>query len=228
MPYLVGVTGSIGCGKSSVTRLLGEMGAFTLDADRLAREVLAPGSPGLARVAARFGADLLLPDPSATGHRLDRARLAERVFADPVARADLEAIVHPGVFGAMAAALARFAAEPAPDPPAIAALEIPLLLETGAESLCDLVVVVACNASQRERLEARGGLSGTVADRIIARQMPEAEKCRRAHRILDNSGDFAATREQTRLLWREIDALRRSTATPRAWPTRWETWLAGG
>ncbi|MBF0296910.1 MAG: dephospho-CoA kinase [Magnetococcales bacterium] len=217
MPFVLGITGSIGCGKSSVTRLLGELGAITLDADRLAREILAPGTPGLAAVVARFGGEILSATPPG---QLDRRALAERVFADPAARRDLEAIVHPGVYRAMAEALAG------QGDPVVAALEIPLLMETNADVLCDLIVVVACGDRQWERLANRAGMSEASLRNVMAQQLPEAEKRRRAHWIIDNGGDPEATARQVRHLWDEVLRRAGERNAERAWPARWREWGA--
>ncbi|MBF0125639.1 MAG: dephospho-CoA kinase [Magnetococcales bacterium] len=219
MICVVGVTGSMGCGKSSVTRLLGEMGALTLDADQLAREILAPGTPGLQAVVSRFGGALLTEtDPP----RLNRSLLAETVFADPAARRDLEAIVHPGVYRSMGATLARWERDQPAGAPLIAALEIPLLLETGAGSLCDLIVVVACKERQWERLQSRTGMSASIQEKVMEQQLPEAEKCRLAHWVIDNSHDWASTVSQAERLWLDLRSRCLDGRSPRAWPTRWD------
>ncbi|MFZ1412362.1 MAG: dephospho-CoA kinase, partial [Micropruina sp.] len=127
----VGLTGGIASGKSAVAARLAEHGALVIDADVLAREAVQPGSPGLAAIARRFGASVLLGDGS-----LDRSRLAEVIFGDAVARADLNAIVHPAV---RALAQSREGAAPAE---AIVVHVIPLLVETGQQDAFDVLVVV--------------------------------------------------------------------------------------
>ncbi|MBF0272551.1 MAG: dephospho-CoA kinase [Magnetococcales bacterium] len=223
MLFILGITGSIGCGKSTVTRLFGQMGARTLDADLLARNALDPGSPALAEVTKAFGADLLTGDGPPATRRLDRSLLAQRIFSDPARRRQLEAIVHPAVFRAMAATLAEWDRSTPPDTRTIAALEIPLLLETGSAALCDGIVVVACGDHQNERLAQRPGLSETTRQQIIAQQLPEAVKCRQAHWIIDNRHDPAELSTQLLPVWATILA-QKSPIQP-AWPLQWRSFL---
>ena len=161
----VGLTGGIATGKSYVTRRLDEAGLPTIDADRLAREAVAPGSPGLRAVVDRFGRDILTD-----GGALDRAKLGRLVFSDAAARSDLEAVIHPEVRRRIAewqAGLVRNGYRG----PLVA--DIPLLFETGRTGDFDVVVVVACDpAKQRARLIARDGLPEVEADRRIAAQLP--------------------------------------------------------
>ncbi|MBF0192525.1 MAG: dephospho-CoA kinase [Magnetococcales bacterium] len=219
MLFILGITGSIGCGKSTVTRLFGQMGARTLDADLLARNALAPGSPALAAVAETFGADLLVGDGPPATRGLDRSLLAQRIFSDPARRRQLEAIVHPAVFRAMAALLAEWDQSIPPDTRTVAALEIPLLLETGSAALCDGIVVVTCGDRQNERLAQRPGLSETTRQQIIAQQLPEAVKCQQAHWIIDNRHDPAGLSAQLLPVWNAI-LTRKPPAQP-AWPSQW-------
>ncbi|MDO4785113.1 MAG: dephospho-CoA kinase [Propionibacteriaceae bacterium] len=182
----VGVTGGIASGKSLVAQLLADRGAAIIDADVLAREAVAPGTPGLRAVVERFGEDLV----DSQG-RLDRARLASLVFADPQARADLNAIVHPRV-RARAAEL-----EAAADPGAVVVHVIPLLVETGQqESFDEVIVVDVPERTQLERLMARDGLSREDALSRIAAQASRAERRAAATRIVDNSGTRQNTVDQ--------------------------------
>jgi dephospho-CoA kinase len=188
----VGLTGGIGSGKSTVAAGLARRGAVVIDADLLAREVVAPGSEAHAAVLRRFGSDLAGPDG-----QLDRARLAAVVFADPVARADLEAIVHPAV-GARLAEARR-----APRPPGtILVFEIPLLGPSHRSALAlDLVVVVDCPEDLAlRRLVADRGMAEEDARARMAAQPSRAERLALADWVVDNAGSREA-------LEREIDRL---------------------
>jgi dephospho-CoA kinase len=190
----VGLTGGIASGKSTVATLLAERGALVVDADVLAREVVEPGTPGLAAVVARFGPDVLTADG-----RLDRAALGRLVFGPDEdarrARRDLEAVVHPAV----RARAAELEAAAAPGQPVVHV--IPLLVETGQAGGFELVVVVdVAEDVQRARLLARGGLSEEEADARIAAQVSRAERLAAADVVLDNGG----SRED---LVRHVDAL---------------------
>ncbi|MBF0212891.1 MAG: dephospho-CoA kinase [Magnetococcales bacterium] len=219
MLTILGVTGSIGCGKSTVTRLLGELGAHTLDADLAARQALAPGSPILARVADAFGADLLLGEGPPETRTLDRVRLAERIFADPDQRRRLEALVHPQVFRTLAMTLHQWDLATPAASHAIAALEIPLLFETGSDSLCDAILVVTCGERQQERLASRHTLSPTTRQQIIAQQWPEIRKCQRADFIIDNGSTPDQLSAQLQPIWETLR--RRSDDRSPAWPHQW-------
>lgn len=219
MLVVAGITGSIGCGKSTVTRLLGEMGALTLDADQLAKEILAPGTKALQEVVARFGEGILIPGAQPY---LNRSLLAKQVFADPDARRELEAIVHPRVFQKMAATLARWDQETLATSGQIVALEIPLLLETNSDALCDVIVVVTCQDQQLKRLQTRQGFQATCQQNIITQQMPELQKCQRAHWIINNSGTPADTMEQTQRLWAFMQTRLQTTPLSWAWPIQWK------
>jgi len=186
----VALTGGIATGKSVVARALREAGVATVDADRLARDAVAPGSAGLAAVVARFGAGLLGADGT-----LDRAALGAVVFADAVARRDLERIVHPRVRDG----IDRFFAALAPGTSGVA--EVPLVYETGWAATFDLVVVVACRpATQRARLMARDGVTADEAERRLRAQWPIEDKIRLADAVVLTEGDLAVTmREAARL-----------------------------
>lgn len=197
---VVGLTGGIGSGKSTVARFFEELGARRIDADLLAREALEPGSPGWEETVSRFGRDILLPDG-----RIDRKGLAARIFADAAERRALEAIVHPRVREAARRRLAEIArAEDA----AIVLLEVPLLFETGMDRDCDRVIVVSLPEDlQVERLAARDGLDPGEALRRIRTQMPLAEKCARADWVIDNAGTPAETRARVQEIYRRLVAL---------------------
>ncbi len=192
----VGLTGGIASGKSAVSALLASYGAVVVDADTLARDVVAVGSPGLARVVERFGADLLLPDGS-----LDRPALGRRVFGDPAELADLNAIVHPLVAGRTADALA--AAESAGAP--LVVHDVPLLVENGLAPHYGAVVVVAASpATQLDRLVRRRGMSGADAAARIAAQAPLADKLALATHVIDNDGPLEALAPQVEEVWRDL------------------------
>ena len=187
---VVGLTGGIASGKSTVSAMLEAEGIPVVDADRLAREVMEPGKPAFQEVVAAFGADVVAADG-----RLDRARLGALVFADPAARARLEAIVHPLVRAKEQA----FLAEARRSGASVAVLDIPLLLETGSEGRCDAVVVVTAPAEvQRKRVLGRAGMTEEKFAAILARQMPDAEKRRRAHFLVDSSRGLVAAERQVR------------------------------
>lgn len=187
----VGLTGGIGSGKSEVTRRLAAHGAVIIDADVVAREVVAPGTPGLAEVVAAFGPDVLGPDGA-----LDRARLGRQIFADPAARDWLNAIVHPLV---RAETQRRFAAAP---PDAVVVNDVPLLVETGLAPSYDAVVVVATSSeTQLDRLVRTRGMTEADALARIAAQAPLAEKVAVAGYVIDNNGPVEALDEQVARLW---------------------------
>jgi dephospho-CoA kinase len=198
---LVGLTGGIASGKSTFAARLRALGAPVVDADALAREAVAPGSPGLAEVVAAFGEEVLGPDGG-----LDRARMGARVFADRAARARLEAIVHPRVRAAMRTELARLAATGAP----VAFYDVPLLYEAGRDREVDLVVVVwAPRALQLARLVARDGLSPEAAEARLAAQLPLDEKAARADVVVANAGTVDALDGKARALLADLPAIPR-------------------
>lgn len=191
----VALTGGIATGKSYCLARFAELGVPTIDADRLARLAVAPGSPGLAAVAHRFGAAVVRADGT-----LDRAALAKIVFADRIARTDLEAIVHPDVYRRIRD---WFAQVPLGTPLAIA--DIPLLFETGQEHEFDAVVVAACRPEEQlRRLVARDGLSEADARARLAAQSPIDEKVRRAHYVIRTDGGFAETDAEIGQVYRSL------------------------
>jgi len=192
----VGLTGGIASGKSTVSALLRELGAVVVDADRLARDVVAPGTPGLAEVVAAFG-----PEVAAEDGTLDRAALARRVFDDLAARRRLEGIVHPRVREAAAA-------EEAAAPPGVLVVhDIPLLVETGQAAGFDVVVVVDVPEEvQVERMLADRGWSREEALSRIAAQAARGDRLAAATHVLDNSGTREELRDQVVALHRELTA----------------------
>lgn len=193
----VALTGGIATGKSFCTARFASLGVPVVDADQLAREAVAPGSPGLAAVAARFGPSVMLADG-----RLDRAALGAIVFSDRTARADLEAIVHPEVYRRINEWLA---ARPAGTRFAIA--DIPLLYETGQEHDYDRVIVCACAPEEQfHRLVSRDGLTSEAARARLAAQWPIGEKIGRADYVIRTDGAFDETDEQVRRVHEALSA----------------------
>ncbi|MCF6745328.1 dephospho-CoA kinase [Blastococcus sp. KM273128] len=188
----IGLTGGIGSGKSTVSGLLVERGAVLVDADRIAREVLEPGTPGLAAVVGEFGEGVLSADGS-----LDRAALAAIVFSDDVARRRLDALVHPLVRQRTAELVAA-----APDD-AVLVNDVPLLVETGQAGSYDLVVVVEAERETRvARLVARG-LTEADARARIAAQATDEQRRAVADVVLDNSGTLEQLAAQVDRFWAE-------------------------
>ena len=191
----VALTGGIATGKSYCLARFAALGVSTIDADRLAREAVAPGSPGLAAVAQRFGAHMVRPDGT-----LDRAGLGRIVFSDRTARADLEAIVHPDVYRRIREWFAQL-----PHGTPIAMADIPLLFETGHEHDFDAVVVAACTPEEQlRRLVARDGLSDADARARLEAQSPIDEKVRRAHYMIRTDTDFSQTDEEIERVYRRL------------------------
>ncbi|MFB7943964.1 dephospho-CoA kinase [Kitasatospora phosalacinea] len=194
----IGLTGGIGAGKSEVSRQLAAHGAVIVDSDVIAREVVAPGTPGLAAVAAAFGPDVLLPDGA-----LDRPALGRVVFADQARLAELNAIVHPLV-RARSAEL-----ESAAGPDAVVVHDVPLLAENGLAPLYDLVVVI--DVPDAERLRRLVGLRGMAEDEARSRMAAQASREERlavADLVLDNSGDLEQLTARVDELWQQLERLR--------------------
>jgi dephospho-CoA kinase len=199
---LVGLTGGIGAGKSTVAGLLAERGALILDADIAAREVVAPGTDGLAAVIAEFGDGVLGSDGA-----LDRAALAAVVFADPDRRAALNAIVHPRVRAWMAERLAA-----APEG-SVVVQDVPLLVESGLAGMFELVVVVdAADSVRVARLVRDRGMTEQEATARIAAQAPREQRLAAADVVVNNDGTPEELADQVAALWNRIEALGR---TPR-------------
>jgi dephospho-CoA kinase len=191
---LVGLTGGIGSGKSTVSRLLQERGAVVLDADEFARAAVVAGSPGLRSVVERFGREILTPQGE-----LDRAKLASIVFADRGALADLETIVHPEVRRMIADGIQENL-----DADRVVVLVNPLLIEMGTHRDCDVVVVVSASPeTQVARSVARGMSEDDVRARIAA-QMPLDERARTADVLIDNEGSLDDLEREVDVLWRQL------------------------
>src|SRR5437764_2081686 len=186
----VGLTGSIGVGKSFVLEVLGGLGARTIEADAIARAVVEPGTPGLKALIEEFGAGILNQDGS-----LDRAKLASIVFRDEPRRQKLNSILHPFIIERQDAIMRQWEQE---TPDAIAVVDAALMIESGGYKRFDKLIVVHCRPEiQLERLMKRNKLSREEAEQRMATQMPQEEKKRYADYLIDTSGEFAETRRQT-------------------------------
>jgi len=192
---VIGLTGGIATGKSTVSAMLRELGAAVIDADQIAREVVEPGAAAFRDIARRFP-EVIRPD-----RRLNRAQLADRIFASAEDRAALNAIVHPRihqVFTKKLAALERKGVE-------LAIYDAALLIENGLhEALDGVILVTAPSETQIARLRERNGFTRQQAEARLASQMPLEQKARLAKWTIDNSGDLAATRAQVTQLWHSI------------------------
>ena len=188
----IGLTGGIGSGKSTVAGLLAARGAQVVDADRIAREVVEPGTPGLEAVVAAFGPGVLTPEGA-----LDRPALAAVVFADPEARRRLDGIVHPLV---RARATELVSAAP---PDAVVVQDVPLLVETGQAGSYDLVLVVEADTDTRVRRLVGRGLSEDDARARISAQATDEQRRAVADVVLDNSGTQEELAEQVDRFWTE-------------------------
>ncbi|MFN8634827.1 MAG: dephospho-CoA kinase [Chloroflexota bacterium] len=185
MPFRIGLTGNIACGKSTVGRLLVARGAEYVDADRLVHALMEPGTPENDRIVERFG-----PEVRAADGRIDRARLGGIVFADPAALKELEAILHPGV---RAEIRRRMAASTAP----ILVVDAIKLLESGLAREMDAVWVVTCpRAEQVRRLMTERGLTAEQAEVRISAQGSQEEKARQATVVISNGGTLEETERQ--------------------------------
>lgn len=192
---LVGLTGGIGAGKSTVAELLAERGALVIDADDLARRAVAPGTAGFDRVVEVFGEGILGPEGD-----IDRARLAEIVFADEERRRELEAIVHPEV-----ARLFAEAVEPHRDTDRVVVYSVPLLAERGLAELFDVVVVVVADVDRRtERLMRDRGMAADEVRARVAAQLDDEQRARVADVLLDNDGSPERLGPQVDRLWTQL------------------------
>ncbi|MGH9969893.1 MAG: dephospho-CoA kinase [Pyrinomonadaceae bacterium] len=193
----VGLTGSIGVGKSYVGAVLSELGCHVIDADETAREVVALGSPGLRAVVQAFGDKMLQQDGT-----LDRQKLGALVFADEEKRNILNATLHPHIIARQDERLQEWAAE---DPSGIAVVDAALMIESGRYKRFDKLIVVHCRPEvQLERVMSRNNLTREEAERRINAQMPQEEKKEFADYLIDSSDGFAPTRRRTEEIYREL------------------------
>ncbi|MFW2421930.1 MAG: dephospho-CoA kinase [Porticoccaceae bacterium] len=194
-PLLVGLTGGIGSGKSSVAKQLRGYGICVIDADQVARQVVAPGEPALIAIAEHFGNHLICADGS-----LDRAALREIVFRDNIAKVWLEQLTHPLISQELKRQLALASSD-------YAVLESPLLLESQQYKLCQLIVVVDLTEQQQlQRAAQRDNNSSEQIQRIIDAQLPRDKRLERADYVIDNSGSEAVRRTAVEELHRKLSA----------------------
>lgn len=199
---LVGLTGGIGSGKSTVSRMLADRGAVVFDADRLAREAVAAGTPGFSAVVDRFGHEIVGPDGE-----LDRKSLADVVFADEDMRRDLEAIVHPEVRRRLVEGVQAHL-----DSDRVVVFDSPLLVESGQQGYVQLLVVVtAPERMQIARLEADRGMREDEVRARMSAQMPLEEKAEVADVVLDNEGSLEELEGQVERLWRDLEPRARAS-----------------
>ncbi|MCY9591959.1 dephospho-CoA kinase [Paenibacillus chitinolyticus] len=190
----IGLTGGIACGKSTVSAMLVRRGAILIDADRIAREVVEPGSPVLAQVAAHFGQDMLLPDGS-----LHRKKLGKTVFGNEEARKALEDLLHPSIRALMKE---RMAAAEREFPDKLVVVDVPLLYESGLQSMFSSVMVVYVPREvQLRRLMERDGLNAEQAESRLAAQWPIERKKELADSCIDNSGTLEQTEQFVERFW---------------------------
>jgi dephospho-CoA kinase len=192
---LVGLTGGIGSGKSTVAHLLSERGAAVIDADQLARAAVARGTPGLKRVVETFGTEMLTPEGE-----LDRRRLADVVFDDDVRRRELEAIVHPEVARRFAEEVERYRGSDR-----VVVYAVPLLVERGLAPAFDAVIVVAADEERRvARVMAARGLTEPEARKRMAAQATDEQRTEVADVVLDNDGTPEELQRQVDVLWADL------------------------
>src|SRR6476659_9755034 len=201
----VGLTGSIGVGKSFVASVFVELGCHVLDADQTAREVVMPGTSGLKALTEAFGEEILNTDGS-----LDRKRLGARIFADPGERERLNHILHPFIIARQDEILNAWEAE---DPDGIGIVDAALMIESGGYKRFDKLIVVHCRPEvQLERLMLRDGMSLDEAQKRIDSQMPQSEKQKFADYLIDTSDGFELTRQRTKAVYDQLmDITRRQT-----------------
>ncbi|MCL5257487.1 MAG: dephospho-CoA kinase [Chloroflexi bacterium] len=193
MPYIIGLTGNIACGKSTVLRWLRQLGADTIDADEEARQVMEPGEAVCRQVESAFG-----PEVVDSSSHIDRKKLARIVFTQPEKLARLERIVHPAVKSAIDQMVKESKAE-------VVVIDAIKLLESNMCARCDAIWVVTCRAEQQlDRLIRDRGMAQDVATMRINAQPPQQEKIARADVVIDNSGPVEATRQQVGKAWGKV------------------------
>jgi len=199
-PVIIGVVGESGSGKTVVLEMLRELGAATIEADAIAREVVAPGSPVLKAIGRRFGPEYLRPDGS-----LDRKALGQLVFSDEQARRTLNALTHPAMLSRIKARIGELAGGRAP--PVTVALEAAVLREMGALDLVDVLIMVRAPRSRRlQRIRRRDSLTEVEAEARLAAQEEAGLGQMKADFVVDNAGDIALTGEQVMAIWPRIGA----------------------
>lgn len=195
---IIGLTGNIGSGKSTVSRRLAELGAEVIDTDQVARDVVAPDTPGLEKIVREFGPGVL-----GSSGELDRAGMASLVFNNPGARARLEAIIHPEVIRVVALRISDYLEGRGIT--LLLVVEAPLLIEAGMHGMMDEIWVVTVSPEEQvKRVMARSGLSREDVLNRIKAQMPQEEKLKYADRVIDNSGNIEETIRQVDTLWAQI------------------------
>jgi dephospho-CoA kinase len=193
---LVGLTGGIGSGKSTVSRMFADRGAVIVDADDLARRAVEPGTPGLQKVIDAFGSDVLKPDGS-----LDREAVAAKVFADPDKRKLLESVTHPEVFRLYHEEIERHR-----DTDDVVIFDAPLIVETGAHEGFDVLIVVSASEDEQiRRVVADRGMSEKDARARIRAQLPLEEKEKVATVVIRNDGSIEDLEPQVETLWRDLE-----------------------
>ncbi|HET8523603.1 MAG TPA: dephospho-CoA kinase, partial [Thermomicrobiales bacterium] len=189
-PFVLGVTGNIACGKSTIMQMLSDLGAETIDADKVYHRLIEPDRPLWQSLIDHFGADILMPDGE-----IDRRKLGGVVFRDAAALQELERITHPAIRRAVLERIAESTAS-------VVAIDAIKLIEGGFDQFCDQVWLVTCLPdAQRNRLMRRNGLSEVEADQRIAAQPPLEPKIARADLIIDNSGSLESTTCQVHRAW---------------------------
>ncbi len=198
---LLGVTGGIATGKSTVTRMLKEMGAAAIDMDVIARQVVEPGKPALQDIVGYFGKEVLQSDGS-----LDRKKVSKIVFNDPEKRKKLESFTHPRIYEEFFRQVNMIVEN---NPNAVIQAEVPLLIEMNLQHLFDKIILVyAPREEQIRRLTKRDNISEAEAVQILAAQLPIAEKVKYADFVIENQGDPEHTGKQVEELWEKLRKLR--------------------
>jgi dephospho-CoA kinase len=192
-PLLIGITGNIGTGKSTVAQMLAELGAEVIDADKVAHGVMRTGTPAYTRIVETFGPGVLDHDGE-----IDRTQLGALVFADPAALARLEGIVHPATLEAIRRRIGATSAD-------VVVVEAIKLIEAGLADACDSVWVTTCRPEQQVyRIMGGRGLSRAEAEQRVQAQPPQEEKIARADMVIDTSGRLSRTRAQVRAAWERL------------------------
>jgi dephospho-CoA kinase len=195
---VIGLTGNIGSGKSTVSRKLKDLGATVIDADQVARDVVKPGTPALRKIVQTFGNGILNDDGT-----LNRKKLGALAFQDPAARAVLNKITHPWIKEAILGEVEKYRRQPASNQ--IVVVEAPLLIEVDLHHGLDEIWVVQVDERvQLERLMNRDGITAAEARQRIASQLPQAEKLKYATRVIDNSGSEDETKKQVARHWASL------------------------